>query len=434
MLNVTQNTPQAKRSIPTTIERTQTPHAEKITAATRQLLHFRLSARGIASAAAGEGWWSGAWPIYVDDQIEHYETGWYNPLYTADGTLLTNVTSGKRVLGWKNSDSHKSPHDTWCQYVPGMKPLFLPRSGAMNAIKRGDGKLNLCEGKADYLSLLAAGIPNVAGFFGTYWIPSDIANQLAAWGVRYLRVFVHPDEAGAKVAQRIADLLAGKIETHFLQLPTADGQKRDLNDLWQAVRFERQAYREVLTKLPEIEVKSRPIVEWKPRPVKATYLPPDKIKAYGLGVLRGVTSRLQNVTASRNNALFEAAAQLGNYVAAGALDQATVENDLTAIGCAIGLGQVEVVRTVQSGLATGMLQPADLSKLEDENKGYAKMSKKKEQLARAAARAPVHKHVEVALPTNGQPDVLDVLNSDKMTMHNEYLKRYWVNPRLSVAA
>jgi hypothetical protein len=319
----------------------------------------------------------------------------------------------------------------WLNKPQGLKPLFLPRAGVIKAIRQAQGKLNLCEGKPDFLSLLAAGIPNAAGFFATYWIPADLGNQLESWGVRYLRVFAHPDTAGAITAQKIADLVVGKIEAHFLKLPPVDGKKRDLNDLWQSVKFDRHAYRELLAGLPEVEIKPRPVKVWEARPVSPCTLPQDKIRAYGLGVLRRVTNELQNVSASRNNSLFAAAAKLGNYVAAGALDRSMVENDLMAIGCAIGLGQAETIRTVQSGLRAGEMEPADLSKLADENKEVRKAIKSRPNKAPQGGHSASETKEAAVAPQSASIDVMDCLNSPAQPKEEAYIESFYAHPRLS---
>ncbi len=59
----------------------------------------------------------------------------------------------------------------------------------------------------------------------------------------------------------------------------------------------------------------------------------------------------------RNNALNRAAFNLGQLVAAGILDAATVTSALTAAAFACGLGDREAARTIASGLAAGQRHP-----------------------------------------------------------------------------
>ncbi|NLE76339.1 MAG: hypothetical protein GX605_06255, partial [Chloroflexi bacterium] len=60
---------------------------------------------------------------------------------------------------------------------------------------------------------------------------------------------------------------------------------------------------------------------------------------------------------TRNATLNHAAFKLGQIVADGHLDAATVEAELIAAGLAVGLGQAEVEATVKSGLGAGMSSP-----------------------------------------------------------------------------
>ncbi len=59
----------------------------------------------------------------------------------------------------------------------------------------------------------------------------------------------------------------------------------------------------------------------------------------------------------RNNALNRAAFNLGQLVAAGLLDKATVAAALSAVAARCGLGDREAARTIASGLAAGGRQP-----------------------------------------------------------------------------
>jgi hypothetical protein len=66
----------------------------------------------------------------------------------------------------------------------------------------------------------------------------------------------------------------------------------------------------------------------------------------------------------RNNALNQAAWTLGRWVAAGALDQVDVEDELYAAAEVNGLvaddGQRQTWATIRSGLSAGLQQPIDL--------------------------------------------------------------------------
>lgn len=62
----------------------------------------------------------------------------------------------------------------------------------------------------------------------------------------------------------------------------------------------------------------------------------------------------------RNPKLHEAAFNLGQLVAAGALDRVVVEARLTEAGLAAGLGETEIRRTLRNGLEAGLRRPRNL--------------------------------------------------------------------------
>ena len=62
---------------------------------------------------------------------------------------------------------------------------------------------------------------------------------------------------------------------------------------------------------------------------------------------------------TRNSALLRRATLLGGYVAAGALDQASVERELIAAGVAAGQSRAEATSTVRSGLRRGVARPIE---------------------------------------------------------------------------
>ncbi|MBN1890348.1 MAG: bifunctional DNA primase/polymerase [Thermoflexales bacterium] len=89
-------------------------------------------------------------------------------------------------------------------------------------------------------------------------------------------------------------------------------------------------------------------------------------RAYAQAALAGELAKLRAaVEGQRNDTLNTAAFSLGQLAGAGLLDRGTVENELTAAGLAVGLGEHEVLATVKSGLDAGQADPRDLASLGD---------------------------------------------------------------------
>jgi len=123
-------------------------------------------------------------------------------------------------------------------------------------------------------------------------------------------------------------------------------------------------------------------------------------RKYGQAALLDEVGQLgTTLQGGRNNQLFKAAAALGECVAAGLLDLAEVESELTAAALAAGLYQGEVETTLQSGLTKGLQSPRDLSQVGQ--LAGKKKAKKTSALAIAAARV---QHPPVALTADQIPD------------------------------
>lgn len=339
-------------------------------------LKKRFQVRGILQTAIDNGWRVGEWTVYDDNGTQTKLPGWYQPMFNADGSRLMNTEREKPVLGWKNADSKGTPHDTWVNYIPGYKPLMLPKKSILKAIFAAGGTVNMTEGKADTLSMWAARVPNAFGIFGSSFVPDDFADLLQKWEVKQLRFFSHPDEAGRKSAQRVVNLLnQSDIKVEIYALQAVEGVKVDVNDMWQACEFDRDALLDHLRALPQLALTPEPIKIWTPtiksRPEGLT---DDRIHAYGRGVLRGVIGELLTVSSNRNNALNEAAFKIGTWVAAGAIDRNEAEYELEQAAQSIGLWEREAKPTIRSGMKASEGQPADLSKLEAEAKPAKKVT------------------------------------------------------------
>jgi hypothetical protein len=84
---------------------------------------------------------------------------------------------------------------------------------------------------------------------------------------------------------------------------------------------------------------------------------------YGRAALQSELSILARTPiGARNNQLNRSAFCLGQLLAAGLLDRREVEQTLTAVARAIGLGAREVQATLQSGLEAGMRNPREVTR------------------------------------------------------------------------
>ena len=98
-----------------------------------------------------------------------------------------------------------------------------------------------------------------------------------------------------------------------------------------------------------------------PRPRQTTTSDHRRAAAYMAGVVRKLATAAPG---GRNAALNGAAWTLGKWVAAGALEQADVEDELYGAAAANGLltddGERQTWATIRSGLGKGLLEPIDL--------------------------------------------------------------------------
>ena len=96
----------------------------------------------------------------------------------------------------------------------------------------------------------------------------------------------------------------------------------------------------------------------KPRPARSIARTATGVSRYGESALGNQLSELSQATdGERNEKLNKSAFSLGQLVAGGELDHATVENALADAARALGLSEVETRKTVQSGISGGMREP-----------------------------------------------------------------------------
>lgn len=324
----------------------------------------QLSRRGLSAVARANSWYSGVWRS--PDNIP--QTGWFQPLFDETGSPLLNPDTGKRVIGWKNADSHGTPHDAWLNYPRNAKPLLFGSHNTVEAIANAHGQLFLAEGKADTLSLWASGVLNAAGILGSGFLPDDLPERLHRLGVCTITFYSHPDQAGLRSAQRLVDLLRNAlIVPTILKLPTTtDGHKCDVNDLWIESRFDPVTFQAGLEGLEKLDLRPTPI-RTPPKRLEASQPVSDAhLRAYGQAALQRIAGDLCQVgKGDRNNAVFRAAAAAGSLVAANTLDEGEVEAVLLDATFGIGLRETEARTAIRSGIQRGKASPRDLSYLQE---------------------------------------------------------------------
>jgi hypothetical protein len=100
-------------------------------------------------------------------------------------------------------------------------------------------------------------------------------------------------------------------------------------------------------------------------PVTRPELPvaPGRATAYGAAALRRELGELSTaVKGTRNASLNRSAFALGQLVASGALEEASVTDALMDAGLGLGLGERECERTIASGIRAGLEQPRSLAR------------------------------------------------------------------------
>jgi hypothetical protein len=100
-----------------------------------------------------------------------------------------------------------------------------------------------------------------------------------------------------------------------------------------------------------------------PRPTAASGRSGDRRRihaadSYGQAALAGEVQAVATAgEGTRNNALFMAAARLGELAAAGKLEKSSIRAALAAAGESCGLARIEIQRTIESGLRRGLANP-----------------------------------------------------------------------------
>lgn len=202
---------------------------------TNEQLDAKLAERGILEAARAAGWK----PFVYK---KHNANGWsYSVFDLQTGQVVIGDKSRKPALRWKNGHHRlqDGPKYGWPFGKQGCPPYYaLP--GARGAIASANGGAFMAAGEVDVLTYHSAGLPNVLSWLdGEGSIPTAVAETLTSLGVTDLYYFVDRDEAGERSGQGlIAALARTPIRVHVYRLPEKLGDKGDINNLWQYVRFD----------------------------------------------------------------------------------------------------------------------------------------------------------------------------------------------------
>lgn len=79
---------------------------------------------------------------------------------------------------------------------------------------------------------------------------------------------------------------------------------------------------------------------------------------YAAAALRGESANVRaSVDGTRNNTLFRAAFNLGQLIGAGLIGRGAVESELADAALSVGLGEREILRTLESGIEAGIENP-----------------------------------------------------------------------------
>lgn len=115
-----------------------------------------------------------------------------------------------------------------------------------------------------------------------------------------------------------------------------------------------------------------------------------RAKPYIETALKAEIVAVQNAPeGSRNHALNVSAFNLGTLCGGGYLDRATVERELTAAAMAAGLGEQEIIKTLRSGLDSGIAQPRTIETNERERRSMTPTPEPKEYTAVLRSAADV---------------------------------------------
>ena len=222
-------------------------------------LDTELDQRGILQQAQ-----QAQWQAYrYHDQI-----GWRYPVFSLAGDQVAER--------WKRSASATGNKYAWLPDKPTGADYYFS-SSLRHSVADNDGILYIVNGEPAILTMLAAGISNALCWFGESSVPKTLIDNLKGCGVTSVRFIADSDDAGLQAAIKVRDKLAGS-DLAFMPLSLAGlvSDKGDINDLWIAHRFDRDALTASLLDLPALVLPKYRKTEYKPAQRDfATYDDPD---------------------------------------------------------------------------------------------------------------------------------------------------------------
>lgn len=194
------------------------------------------------------------------------------PVYDLDGNLRQVRRKNLRHAPHKHEAKYDTlkvggvPQDVTYKYYHGRADLL--RQGVADA----GGRLLIANGEPAAAAMMSAGMTNVCSIgFGESNIPADLIEWLTSLGVTTVIYCPDRDDQGRRAATKLRRSLFGSpIAFDCRQLPDTLADKADLNDLWQAVGFDVNAFAAALHDLcPFAAWYALPAAPKKPTPVRA---------------------------------------------------------------------------------------------------------------------------------------------------------------------
>jgi intein/homing endonuclease len=209
-----------------------------------------LESRGIAKAAAMAGWHERT------NTIEgKMFNGWAYPI------------PGSEALRWKNADPD-APKGTKYRWLPSQPKENPPRyyylPGFQAAVQKAHGEAYLASGEPDVLAFVSAGYLNAFCWLnGEATQPPTLSADLDKLGVTLVVTFPDCDLTGRNMGKRLKETLSSSAIV--CALPAAPDSSFDINKLWIQVGFDKEAFKTVLKKAPEMEFAPAATPETPPR-------------------------------------------------------------------------------------------------------------------------------------------------------------------------
>lgn len=177
---------------------------------------------------------------------------------------LTVGLEGNKGFRVKFTDGQKPKYKWWSTTKQPDMRYYSP-GGLAQAIKDAQGVLYWLSGEPDVWTLFdAMGFKNATCSMGEGIIPDSIVADLNTLVVKTVRAYPDLDDAGMKAIGKLSQRLRDSgIRLEVYRLPGEHGSKRDLNQLWQDVKFDSQEFKTVFT-LETLAMSADEIALWEP--------------------------------------------------------------------------------------------------------------------------------------------------------------------------